>query len=145
MFSLFFCFTLINLILSEENQDRVTTLLKLKRILQNPPAAAWSYTKYKTLKELYLSEEVVDEGIENQGLFSKQAIEGQLEKAVKGENVILYVLGESVSAGSELGEENQKYVFHNALANWWNNTVGVITGIFKLITYFNAENFANKI
>ncbi|XP_065655351.1 uncharacterized protein LOC136081657 [Hydra vulgaris] len=126
MFLLLFYFSAINLIQSEE--DQIKTFLKLKKILLKPPSEAWSYTKYKTLKDLYLSEELINKGIENEGILSKQAIESQLEKAAKGINVMLYVIGESVSVGSELGEENQKYVFHNALANWWNNTIGVTTG-----------------
>lgn len=62
------------------------------------------------------------------GAWTKYALKRMLWKALRGEDVTLYVIGESVSVGADLGENNTKETFHYFIAKWWNNTVGKITG-----------------
>ena len=110
--------------------DRLNVLRKIKERLVNfPTNDSWAYNPaYPTLETLFLNGTLIEEGVRNRGIRSKQAIETQFQKALNGENVSLYIFGESVSVGADLGKNNVENTFHYALAHWWNNTIGTITG-----------------
>ena len=44
-----------------------------------------------------------------------------------GENVTLFIFGESVSVGADLGKHNNEKVFHNILGYWWDSVFSEIT------------------
>ena len=104
-------------------------LLRIQHTVSNPPVEAWSYRyKYSSPQELFLREDLIPKAIVNNGHYSRLSIKKQLLQAVKGENIRLYIFGESVSVGADLGPDNVQNIFHYAIANWWNATIATVTG-----------------
>lgn len=64
----------------------------------------------------------------SQGAWTEYAIKRMLWKALHGKDVMMYVIGESVSVGADLGKNNTLLTYHFLIAKWWNNTIGRITG-----------------
>lgn len=72
-------------------------------------------------------------GIVSRGALSEEAIQRQLHKALHGQNVTLYILGESVSVGADLGKNNKRAIFHNILSTWWDSVFKGISGGSKML------------
>lgn len=64
---------------------------------------------------------------------TRASIQRMLTKALKGENVVIVVIGESVSVGADLGSNNTRLVFQQLVAKWWNDTIGEITGSYMIV------------
>lgn len=79
------------------------------------------------LRDTIRSKTLAERGIVNKGMFSEKAIERQLFKALYGFNVSLFIFGESVSVGADLGKRNNDLVFHSILGHWWDLVFNDIT------------------
>ena len=78
------------------------------------------------------SKRLAKKGIVNRGWLSQQSIQNQLYKALRSENVSLYIFGESVSVGADLGKYNKEKVFHNILGFWWDSLFRGVTDSIML-------------
>ena len=64
---------------------------------------------------------------------TRASVQSMLTKALKGQNVIIVVIGESVSIGADLGSNNTRLVYQQLVAEWWNDTIGEITGSYMIV------------
>lgn len=78
----------------------------------------WSYNKeYPSIESMFLTREVIEESVTNNGKLSEEAIKKQFIKALTGQDVNLYIFGKPVSVGADLGENNIENIYHYALAD----------------------------
>jgi len=59
---------------------------------------------------------------------TRNAIQTLLQKAFRGENIKVVIIGESVTVGADLGVNNTALVYQHHLVEWWNKLFGQITG-----------------
>ena len=59
---------------------------------------------------------------------TRSSIQKLLQKAFRGENIQVVIIGESVTVGADLGVNNTALVYQHHLVEWWNKTFGQITG-----------------
>lgn len=98
--------------------DGIEMLRKIRVQIERPATELWSYNKYyPSIKSMFLTEEVIEESVTNHGKLSEEAIKKQFLKALTGQDVNLYIFGESVSVGADLGENNIENIYHYALAD----------------------------
>ena len=108
---------------SSIESDSRSQLQKVIVELSKQPDVLKSITSNPNIKD-YLRD-IIEEGTKQE---TRQAITKMLRKALRGENVVLTVIGESVSVGADLGTNNRNLTFHYLFASWWNETFAPITG-----------------
>ncbi|XP_065066503.1 uncharacterized protein LOC135692316 isoform X2 [Rhopilema esculentum] len=131
----------------KEGTKRKTNLLLLLVVLTNVATSAniddlieavskdttslWLYKNmFPNLDSLLLDESCLEHGIAIDGKKTVERIQRMVESALKGEDVTMFVLGGSSTLGADLGKDNLKLTYHYALADWWNKTIGSVTGSY---------------
>lgn len=89
----------------------------------------WTYKdSFPDTKSLQLDKKCFDDGIAVDGKMTRDRIIKMVQSAINKRNVYVFVLGGSSTIGADLGINNLKLTYHYALADWWNKTIGSITG-----------------
>ena len=100
----------------------------IQSVSQDIPSI-WTYkNEFPNTASLILDEKCFDEGIAVDGKDTRDSIVKMIQSALSNRNVNVFVLGGSSTLGADLGSKNLQLTYHYALADWWNKTIGSITG-----------------
>eukprot|EP00794_Sanderia_malayensis_P008745 gene8745-9679_t len=95
----------------------------------------WPFlASFQSLSELRVQRQDLYKGMTNLGPWTQFSLNRILAKVLRRESIRVLIIGESISAGAELGCRNNQRTFHYGLASWWNKTITAATGS-KLIRH----------
>eukprot|EP00794_Sanderia_malayensis_P008738 gene8738-9671_t len=102
---------------------------QIKAAVSQDITSLWTYKdSFPDMMSLKLNDKSVEAGLHYDGARTRLAIINMFKLALEHKNINMFVLGGSVTAGGDLGANNQQLTYHYALADWWNKTIGSITG-----------------
>ena len=87
-------------------------------------------TNFSTHNLLKLNDATSLLGIEFDGSYSSQMMENVFDKAIRGENISVLVLGGSATQGADLGYQSPLSTFHYGLKNWWDSVIAPVSGSY---------------
>lgn len=91
----------------------------------------WTYKDtFPNVDSLIFDQKCFEKGIAVDGNKTRGSIIRMIKSAMSKKNVNMFVLGGSSTIGADLGSNNLRLTYHYALADWWNKTVGSITGSY---------------
>ena len=124
----FLALNLIQLTLAIHSANN-TTIDKLEDALYKGFHDVWPFKKqFPTVSDLRVDRSDLYEGIANEGPWTEYCLRKIIEKVLKGEKIRVLIVGESISAGANLGCRNNRRTFHYGLVMWWLKTITVATG-----------------
>ena len=95
--------------------------------LNKDPLESWFY-KYQSLQALGLNSSMLRSGLVNAGSIDR--LKGVMERALKGEDITLSVVGGSISAGGGLYKDENSIagLYYKGVVDWWNKVITPLTG-----------------
>jgi len=120
---LLYMFCGFELCLSGIETDSRSQIQKVISQLHKQPSVLESITSNPNIEDYLKS--LIEESTKQE---TRGAVTNMLRKALNGENVVLTVIGESVSVGADLGANNKNLTYQHHFASWWNETFSQITG-----------------
>ena len=106
-----------------------TILERLEDALYKGFDDVWPFLKsFPTPTDLRVNKMDLFRGIANKGPWTDYCLAKIIDKVLKKEAIRVLIIGESISAGANLGCRNNKRTFHYGLASWWLKTITAATG-----------------
>ena len=102
---------------------------KALEALKLPFESSWPFMKrFHNQGSLRMRQEDALKGISYDGVWSKNTMERIAKKILRKETVNIFIIGESVSIGADLGCQNRRRTYHYGLSRWWLKTIANYTG-----------------
>lgn len=112
---------------SSTNYSR--TLDELEDALYKGFDEVWPFMKqFPTVADLKVQRSDLYKAIVNQGSWTEYSLQKIINKIIEGEKIRILIVGESISAGANLGCRNNRRTYHYGLVMWWLKTVTMATG-----------------
>ena len=106
-----------------------TNVDKLEDALYKGFTEVWPFTKqFPTISDLRMQRSDLYKGIVNEGPWTEYSLKKIIEKVLDGKDIRVLIVGESISAGANLGCRNNRRTFHYGLAKWWLKSIALATG-----------------
>lgn len=95
--------------------------------LNKDPLESWFY-KYQSLQALGLNSTMLRNGLVNAGSIDR--LKNAMERALKGEDITLSIVGGSISAGGGLYKDEGSIagLYYKGVVDWWNKVITPLTG-----------------
>ena len=95
--------------------------------LNKDPLESWFY-KYQSLQALGLNSTMLRNGLVNAGSIDR--LKNVMERALKGEDITLSIVGGSISAGGGLYKDEGSIagLYYKGVVDWWNKVITPLTG-----------------
>ena len=124
-----FAIFLVPLSFAGKPTNNTTTIQKLEDALYKGFADVWPFIKqFPTVLDLRMQRSDLYEGIANEGPWTEYSLQKIVQKVLNGEKISVLIVGESISAGANLGCRNNRRTYHYGLVMWWLKTVTRATG-----------------
>lgn len=109
---------------------RVITTNKAEAIIQflnKDPLESWRYP-FNTLKSLNLDAGLIRTGLVYPGYIER--LKGVMRRAIMGKDIILSIVGGSISAGGGLYKDHHSIegLYYKGVVDWWNQWIFPVTG-----------------
>lgn len=114
-----------------ENKDLNTSSIieRLEDALYKGFDEVWPFIKqFPTVSDLRVQRSDLYQGIVNEGPWTEYSLRKIIEKVINGEKIHVLIVGESISAGANLGCRNNRRTYHYGMVMWWLKTITVATG-----------------
>lgn len=106
-----------------------TALQELEDALYKGFADVWPFIKsFPEVSDLRVQRSDLYQGIANQGPWTEYSLQGIINKILNQKKIRVLIVGESISAGANLGCRNNRRTFHYGLAMWWIKAITAATG-----------------
>ena len=120
---------LLPLSFAVQQTNNTTAIEKLEDALYKGFADVWPFIKqFPTVSDLRMERLDLYEGIANEGPWTEYSLQKIIQKALNGEKISVLIVGESISAGANLGCRNNRRTYHYGLVMWWLKTITLATG-----------------
>ncbi len=111
------------------NSKNLDLIQDLETALYKGFDEVWPFLeRFSSPSELRVDKVDLYKGLVNLGPWTEFAMNRIIEKVLNRETIRMLIIGESISAGANLGCRNNKRTFHHGLASWWEKTITAATG-----------------
>ena len=112
-----------------QSSKNTTNIDKLDDALYKGFSEVWPFIKqFPTLSDLRLQRSDLYEGIANEGPWTEYSLRRIIDKVLNGSKIHVLIVGESISAGANLGCRNNRRTYHYGMVMWWLKTISLATG-----------------